>query len=46
MNKNTKFAIPGMYENFITNKVFIYLMKNFPEAFYENVAIDAVFGNF
>lgn len=46
MNKNTNFAIPGMYENFITNKVFIYLMKNFPEAFYENVTIDAVFGNF
>lgn len=45
-NNKIGFAIPGMYENFKANKIFLDLMKQYPEAFQENIKIDAFFGNF
>lgn len=40
------FAIPCVYENFLINKILILLLKEHPEYFYENIQIDAIFGNF
>lgn len=39
-------AIPCVYENFFINKYLILLMQHSPEYFYENIKIDAIFGNF
>jgi len=46
MKNKIGFAIPGMYENFLSNTILIKLMKQYPEAFYDNINIDAIFGNF
>jgi hypothetical protein len=46
MTNKIGFAIPGLYENFKINKIFIDFKKNYPECFYEDIKIDAVFGNF
>lgn len=46
MEQKIGFAIPGMYENFICNTILLNLMKQYPEAFYNNIKIDAFFGNF
>lgn len=39
------FAIPGMYELASTNMKFLELKKNNPEYFYDNININAVYGN-
>ena len=46
MENKIGFALPGMYENFLSNTILLKLMKQYPEAFYENIKIDAIFGNF
>ena len=46
MTNKVGFAIPGLYENFKINKLFIEFQKENPECFYEDIKIDAVFGNF
>lgn len=46
MQEKLGFAIPGAYENFLINKELIILMQQSPEFFYEDVKIDAIFGNF
>lgn len=40
------FAIPGMYENASLNLAFLDYKKHHPEKFYDDVNINAVFGNF
>lgn len=40
------FLLPGFYEHFVLNLNFIDYMLEYPERFYDNVGIDAVYGNF
>lgn len=40
------FAIPGLYTLFELNITLLKLMKMHPEYFYDNIQIDAVYGNF
>ena len=40
------FSLPGLYENFIINKLLILTFYEHPEYFNDNIQIDAVFGNF
>lgn len=40
------FSIPGLYEHFNLNLDFIDYMLEYPERFYDNVKINAVYGNF
>ncbi len=46
MKNKIGFAIPGLYENFQVNKILIELKQNRSECFYEDINIDAVYGNF
>ena len=46
MEKEIGFAIPGMYENFIINRILINLKRDYPYCFYDNIKFDAFFGNF
>jgi hypothetical protein len=38
--------IPGLYENYKINILFLELLKYHPEYFYDNINIKAIFGNF
>lgn len=41
-----KFALPGLYENFTINKIFIEYINQHPQIINENCCIGAVYGNF
>ena len=40
------YALPGLYEHYIENILFLNLLKSRPEYFIENANINAIFGNF
>lgn len=40
------FIIPGFYENYPINLKLLLLMKDFPEKFYDNIDIEAIYGVF
>ena len=40
------FIIPGLYENYRINILFLHFFKQHPEYFLDNVNISAIYGNF
>lgn len=46
MEKQIGFAIPGLYTNHSINKVLLKLKDEYPNSFYDNIKIEAFFGNF
>lgn len=40
------FSLPGMYENYKLNMVFLLFAQQYPQYFKENVNIEAIYGNF
>lgn len=43
---NKYYAIPGLYEHYIANILYLDYMKKYPEHFIPNTQINAVYGNF
>jgi len=41
-----KFILPGFYENYHLNIDLLNMMKQYPEYFYDNIEIEAFYGNF
>lgn len=41
-----KFIIPGFYEHYNINKKLLQLNKQYPEWFYDNITINAIYGTF
>lgn len=46
MDKQIKFNLPGMYEQYKLNFYFLNLLQKYPQYFYNNVKIHSVYGNF
>lgn len=46
MESKIKFIIPNLYENYEQNIKFLTYFKEHPECFYDNIEIEAVYGNF